>query len=64
MEGGGEGAWDSRGIEGVALTSFRCGKMKTKLAVLVAVLLGKEGVEARGGVPIGFGAGKNSVCCE
>ncbi len=29
---------------------------------MVAVLLGKEGVEDRGAVSIGFGAAKNSVC--
>ncbi len=42
--------------------SFRCEKVKAKWAALVTVLLCKEGLEARGGVSTGFGAGKSSAC--
>ncbi len=39
-------------------SSFRCGKMKVK----GAVLLGKEGMEARGRVSISLGSGNSSMC--
>ncbi len=48
----------------VACSLFRCEQVKAKWAVLVTVLLGKEGGEARGGVATGFGAGKSSACPE
>ncbi len=62
-------AWKGRQTKGgahvtewVVCTSLGCEKVKAKRAVLLTVLLVKEGEEARCGTSTGFGAVKSSVC--